>query len=280
MNKKRSMIGLAIIALAITIIVSGCTTGTGPTATPGATETPTEKIELTVFAAASLTDCFTEMKNAFMASNENIDVVTNFDGSQALRTQIEQGAYADVFASASTKHMNAVKDAGYMVNDTVVNFANNKLCVITPKDNPANVNTLSDLANPGVKIVIGTPECPVGAYAVQIIDKMGNDSAYGPEYKQKVLDNVVSKETTVTMVVSKVALGEADAGFVYVSDVPQEYKEKVNIISIPDNLNVIAVYPIGVLDESGRQDSAKKFVDFVKSSEGKAILEKYGFTGV
>jgi molybdate transport system substrate-binding protein len=242
--------------------------------------TPAVKTDVNVFAAASLTDAFTEMKAAFETSHKDVNLVFNFDGSQALRTQIEQGASADVFASASTSHMTALKNKAMMNNSTIVNFVNNKLAVIVPKTNPAGITSLANLSKPGVKLVIGGTEVPVGNYTLQILDKMANDSAYGPDYKTKVLGNVVSRETTVNSVVAKVALGEADAGFVYVSDVPAQYKDKVTILTIPDSINVIAVYPIGVLSSSKSPDKAQAFIDFVKSAEGKAILLKYGFTPV
>lgn len=274
---KKASIGLMFILLVMAVILSGCTS---PAVIASPTPTPAVKTDLSVFAAASLTDAFKEMKTAFEATHKDVNVVLNFDGSQALRTQIEQGASADVFASASTSHMTALKNKGMMNNSTITNFVNNKLAVIVPKSNPANITTLADLSKAGVKLVIGGPEVPVGNYTLQIIDKVANDSTYGPEFKTKTLGNVVSRETTVNAVVSKVALGEADAGFVYVSDVPAEYKDKVSIITIPDSLNVIAVYPVGVLSGSNEQANAKAFIDFVKSAEGKAILTKYGFTPI
>lgn len=275
-KNARILTGILICALIMAVLVAGCA------ASPAASPTPTAvpKTDLTVFAAASLSSAFNETKAAFEARQGGVNVVFNFDGSQNLRTQIEQGAEADVFASASTSHMNALKNGSFMNNSTIVNFANNKLAVIVPKDNPANITNLSDLAKPGVKIVIGTKDVPVGSYAVQIIEKMGNNSTYGKDYQSAVLANVVSRETTVNFVVSKVALGEADAGIVYVSDVPAEYKDKVASIPIPDSLNVVAVYPIGVLKESESPAAAQVFVDFVKSDEGKAILAKYGFVPV
>jgi len=250
-------------------LVAGCTSG------PSA-----PKADLAVFAAASLSGAFDEMKVAYEVQYPGVNVVYNFDGTQNLRTQLEQGARADVFASASAPHMNAVRSQGDMNNSTVASFANNKLAVIVPKDNPAGINTLADLAKPGVKIAIGTKDVPVGSYTLQILDKMANNSTFGPEYKGKVMANVVSQETTVNYVVSKVALGEADAGFVYVSDVPAEYKDKVTAIPIPDSLNVIAVSPIGVLKDAKNPTAAQGFIDFVKSTDGKAILAKYGFTPV
>jgi molybdate transport system substrate-binding protein len=235
--------------------------------------------ELTVFTAASLTGAFSEIGH--MYENETgIRVVFNFDGSQALRTQIENGAYADVFASANNKQMNALKSLGLMNNSSVSIFTNNKLSLIVPKGNPANISNLSDLAKPGLKIVIGTKDVPVGDYALQIINKLGNDSAYGPDYKEKVLANIISQETNVNYVVTKIALGEADVGFAYVSDVTEDLSSRVDKIEIPDEYNVIAEYPIGISSESKYPIESNKFINLVMSDEGTSILKRYGFSSV
>ncbi len=238
-----------------------------------------EPKELTVFTAASLTGAFSEIGQ--MYENETgIDVVFNFDGSQTLRTQIENGAYADVFVSANNKQMNALRSLGLMNNSSVSVFTNNKLSLIIPKNNPVGISNLSDLAKPGVKIVIGTKDVPVGDYALQIIDKLGNDSAYGPDYKESVLVNIISQETNVNYVVTKIALGEADVGFAYVSDVTEDLSNKVDRIEIPDEYNIIAEYPMGMLKDSKYPAEAEEFMDLVKSEEGRAVLEKYGFAPV
>ena len=238
-----------------------------------------EPKELTVFTAASLTGAFGEIGQ--MYKNEaNFSVAFNFDGSQALRTQIENGAYADVFASANKKQMNAVKNDGLMNNSSIVIFTKNKLSLIVPKDNPAKICNLSDLAKPGLKIVMGTKDVPVGDYALQIISKLGNDSAYGPDYKTKVLANVISQETNVNYVVTKVALGEADVGFAYVSDITEDLASKVDKIDIPDEYNIIAEYPMGILLESKYPAESQEFMNLVMSDEGKAVMEKYGFVPV
>jgi molybdate transport system substrate-binding protein len=229
-----------------------------------------EPEELTVFTAASLTGAFGEIGQMFK-NETNINVVFNFDGSQALRTQIENGAYADVFASANKKQMNALKSDGLMNNSSVVIFARNKLSLIIPKDNPAKI------AKPGLKIVMGTKDVPVGDYALQIISKLGNNSSYGPDYKMKVLANVISLETNVNYVVTKVALGEADVGFAYASDITEELASKVDKIVIPDEYNIIAEYPLGILQESSYPAVGQEFMSLVMSDEGKAVLEKYGF---
>jgi molybdate transport system substrate-binding protein len=160
----------------------------------------------------------------------------------------------------------------------MVVFTKNRISLIIPRDNPAKISNLSDLARPGLKIVMGTKDVPVGDYALQIIDKLGNDSAYGPDYKAAVLANVISQETNVNYVVTKVALGEADVGFAYVSDITEDMAEKVDKIDIPDGFNVIAEYPIAVMQESEHPAQSQDFVNLVTSDRGKAILERYGFS--
>jgi molybdate transport system substrate-binding protein len=238
-----------------------------------------EPKELTIFTAASLTGAFGEIGQLYK-NETNIEVAFNFDGSQALRTQLENVAYGDVFASANKKQMNAVKNDGLMNNSSVVIFTKNKLSLIVPKDNPAKIGNLSDLAKPGLKIVMGTKDVPVGDYALQIIDRLGNDSAYGPDYKARVMANIISQETTVNYVVTKVALGEADVGFAYVSDVTKDLASKIDKVDIPDEYNVIAEYPIGIVKESRYPAQSQDFINLVTSEQGKAILEKYGFTPV
>ena len=206
-----------------------------------------------------------------------MSVAFNFDGAQALRTQIENGAYADLFASANKKQMNAVKDAGLVNNSSMVVFTRNRISLIIPRDNPAKISNLSDLARPGLQIVMGTKDVPVGDYALQIIDKLGNVSAYGTDYRAALLANVISQETNVNYVVTKVALGEADVGFAYVSDITEDMADKVDKIDIPDGFNVIAEYPIAVMQESERPARSQDFVNLVTSDRGKAVLERYGF---
>jgi molybdate transport system substrate-binding protein len=164
-----------------------------------------------------------------------------------------------------------------MNNSSVSIFLKNKLSLIIPKDNPAKIQNLTDLAKPGIQIVIGTKDVPVGDYAMQIINKLGNDSAYGQDYRKKVMANIISQETNVNYVVTKVALGEADVGFAYVSDITEDLSSKVGKIDIPDKYNVIAQYPIGILNESKYPAQSDEFVHLVKSEKGSAILKKYGF---
>ncbi|MEP6894934.1 MAG: molybdate ABC transporter substrate-binding protein [Chloroflexota bacterium] len=244
---------------------------TAPTAIPP-TSTP-EPRTLTVFAAASLTDTFTEIGKNFEAANSGVTVTFNFAGSQALQTQIEQGAPADVFASASKSYMDTLVKDSYVTADIPQNFLNNKLVIILPASNPAALGKLEDLANPNIKLVIAAEAVPVGKYALQALDLM--DAKFGSGYKAKVLANVVSKEDNVKQVVAKVQLGEADGGIVYTSDAVAAPDLKT--IDIPAELNVIAKYPIAPLVKSANADLAKAFIDYVLSADGQAVLQKWGF---
>jgi len=132
--------------------------------------------------------------------------------------------------------MNALKSEGFINNSTVEVFARNKVAIIVPNDNPASITGLKDLASPGVKILMGTKDLPVGGYALQVLDKLAADPEYGPAYRESVLSNVVSQETTVNSIVSKIALGEADAGFAFISDVSPQMVGKVTRILIPENI--------------------------------------------
>lgn len=228
---------------------------------------------LNVFAAASLTDAFTEIGENFQTADPGVTVTFNFAGSQALRTQIEEGAPADIFASASGKEMDAAIEGKFIADGVKQVFLTNKLIVILPADNPAGLEKLEDLTKSGVKIVLAAEEVPVGNYARQALDLM--NGSFGADFKDKVLANVVSNEDNVKQVVSKVQLGEADAGIVYTSDAVAA--PELKSIEIPAELNVIAKYPIAPLVKSENADLAQAFIDYVLSDEGQAILAKWGF---
>lgn len=238
-----------------------------------------EKHELIVFCGAGLTGALSEIGGLYENAT-NMSVEFNFDGVPALRAQIEQGAYADVLVSANLKHMDALKSEGFINNSTVEVFARNKVAIIVPNGNPANITSLKDLAAPGVKILMGTKDLPAGDYALQVLDRLAADPEYGPVYKESVLSNVVSQETTVNRIVSKIALGEADAGFAFISDVSPEMIGKVTRISVPDKYNVVGDFPVGVLSQSKYPEEAQAFLDLMRSSDGQAVLEKYGFIPV
>ena len=177
-------------------------------------------------------------------------VVFNFAGSQQLAQQINQGAPADVFASANNKQMNVVIQAGGIVSGTQQTFAKNRLVVIYPQGNPASLKEWKDLANPSLKLVLAAKEVPVGGYTLDFLDKAVADTTFGVTFKDDVLKNVVSYEDNVKVVLTKVALDEADAEIVYLSDISGADADKVGKLHIPDVLNVIASYPIAPVKES------------------------------
>ncbi|GGJ52388.1 molybdate ABC transporter substrate-binding protein [Deinococcus roseus] len=228
---------------------------------------------LTVFAAASLTDAFKEIGAAYKART-GVEVTFQFAGSQVLRTQLEQGAKADVYASANDAQFDPLVKAGLVLNKQA--FTRNQLAVIVPASNPAGIKSFSDLAKPGVKLVLAQPSVPVGQYARQVFDNLSRAS--NTLFAQRVLKNVVSEETSVRQVALKVQLGEADAGVVYTTDITPEVKARVKTILIPGKYNVMATYPIGTV--KGGQNSAAQFVNFVVSRDGQAILKKWGFLKV
>jgi len=264
------------IVLVIGLLTEACTNAAQPApAASASAQAPVAGQKLTVFAAASLTDAFNEISEKFKQQNPGVTFEFNYSGSPQLRTQLEQGATADVFASANTTEMNNAIKSGLVVSGTQKTFVRNRLAVIVPKDNPGGINELKDLAKPGLKIVLAAPAVPVGGYALNALDKMNAD--FGATFSQTVLSNVVSQEDNVKQVVAKIQLGEGDAGIVYSSDVTSDAAAKVTKIDIPDKYNVLATYPIAVLQSSPQAELAAKFVDYVLSAEGQAILQKWGF---
>ena len=174
-SRKSVYAGVIVLLMLLTVLVAGCTS-TSPSASPSVTATPTpapQNVTLTVFAAASLSDAFNETAANFEVAHPNVLVTLQFAGTQQLRTQIEQGAYADVLASASTTHMNALINEGMVNNSTNTNFTKNKLSVIVPKSNPANITNVSDLSKSGIKLVICAPSVPCGSYTLQLLNKIG-----------------------------------------------------------------------------------------------------------
>lgn len=259
---------ITLIIILFAIIPTAC--GTPIAASPSAQRQTT----LTVFAAASLTDAFNEIGKAFETTHPNVTVKFNFAGSQTLRTQIEQGAPVDIFASADMSNMTTL-ESEKLAGDSRV-FVKNQLVVILPPNNPAGISSLQDLSKPGLKLVLAANVVPVGKYALQALDQM--NAAFGSDFKAKVLANVVSNEQDVKEVVAKVNLGEADAGIVYISD--SIAAPNLKSIAIPVNLNVIAQYPIATLNSSKNKSLADAFIAYVLSANGQAILKKWGFTPV
>lgn len=226
---------------------------------------------VTVFAASSLTDAFTDLGEAFERQHPQAEVVFNFAGSQSLRTQIENGARGEVFASANPKHMAALVGAGLAEEPAV--FAHNRMVIAVPAGNPAKIYSLADLAN-ARRLVLAGGAVPAGAYAAKVLVKA--DAAFGGGFRERVLSRVVSREMHVRQTLHKVVLGEADAAMVYATDAAAA-GDKVTAIAIDDEHNIVADYPIAVLGDAERPGLGQRFVAFVRSEAGRAILARHGF---
>ncbi len=239
------------------------------------TSVPQAPRALIVFAASSLLDAFNEIKSGFELTHPGVTVLFNFDGSHSLRAQLEMGAAADVFAPANQKEMDSVIAASLAGSGAASVFATNQLVVITPANGgqPANVQSLADLARPGVALVLAAEDVPVGDYARASLANL--ESQFGPGYKDNVLANVVSSEDNVKQVVAKVQLGEADAGIVYTTDAAAT--PGLTSITIPAEYNVTARYPIVALSNAPQPELAAEFVTYVLSADGQAVLKKWGF---
>lgn len=232
---------------------------------------------LTVFAAASLIEAFNEIGESYEAANPGVQITLNYAGSQQLAQQLSQGAPADVFASADKEQMDNVISSGRVLQGMEVKFVRNRLLIIVPEDNPGQIQDFGDLSNPGLEIILADGAVPVGRYSLQMLSRASQSNLYGDRFKQDVLNNAVSYEENVRAVLSKVILGEADAGIVYVSDGWGINAEEVRLISIPDQVNVSASYYISPVSDSSNQGLAQDFIEFVLSPESQAILARYGF---
>ena len=241
--------------------------------------TPKVTGALTIFAASSLTDAFNEMKAKIEAANPGTVITFNYAASSALRTQLEQGAKADIFASADTIQMDNAKKANLISGESSL-FVRNTPVIIVPANNPKGIANAADLAKPGIKLVLAAPAVPIGNYSRQIFDKISKDPAYGADYGTKVLANLVSEEANVRQVVSKVQLGEGDAGIVYASDVTPAARDQLKVITIPMPLNIIAEYPVAAVQGGANAAGASAFIAYLLSAEGQSILQKWGFIPV
>lgn len=226
-----------------------------------------ETASLTVAAAASLTGAFTDIGAAFEKANPGVTVTFSFGPSDGLATQINEGAPVDVFASASPTWMDAVQVDGLGVTGRA-DFANNRLAIIVPTGNPAGIETIEDLAEDGVQLVIAAEGVPAGDYAREIFANAG--------ISEEAAANVVSNAEDVSAVVTPVASGDADAGIVYITDVTAEVADRITLIEIPEAINVVATYPIAIVNGSEEADVAQRFVDYVLG-DGQQTLAGYGF---
>ena len=236
---------------------------------------------MVVFAAASLSGVLPVIGEAFESSFPGIRVKFNFDGSQRLRTQLEYGAKADVFASADEIQMDRALRAGAL-NGPPVPFATNSLVVIVPashEDRDPSVDAVADLAMDGVKLAIAHQDVPAGQYARAVFSNLQEqDSSLGADFAHLALTNVVSEEANVRAVVQKVVLDEVDAGIVYSTDAShEEVSNAVRVVPIPMVANVEAVYPVASVKGTRHPQAAAKFIEFLLSEQGRKTFRKHGF---
>jgi molybdate transport system substrate-binding protein len=257
-----------ILAIPAVLLLASCSDpegGGGATGTSGGSGG--SEAELTVSAASSLTEAFGEIGEAFEAAKPGATVTFNFGPSDGLAGQINEGAPVDVFVSASPTWMDSVQDDGPGVTDRA-DFAQNRLAIIVPADNPAGIESLDDLAEDNAQLVLAAEGVPAGDYAREIFENAGISTA--------ALANVVSNEEDVKAVIMKVMSGEADASIGYVTDVTPDVAGQITLIPIPDEVNVIATYPIAVVNGTQEADLAQGFIDYVLG-DGQQTLAEYGF---
>jgi molybdate transport system substrate-binding protein len=245
-----------------------------PRSDPAAVPVAPREEQLVVFAAASLRDVFTTLSDALKAGNSGITVTLDFAGTQELRTQLEQGAQVDVFASADQKQMGALLEAGRVKEPSI--FARNEPVIVVAKESADKVRSIADLPKLK-KLVIGGPEVPIGRYTLQILDRASQK--LGKDFAKRTLARVVSRELNVRQVLAKVSLGDADAGIVYRTDALslKAGKENVTVVEIPADMNVIADYPIAVVTDAPHPKLADQWLKLVQSELGQRALQSAGF---
>jgi molybdate transport system substrate-binding protein len=272
---------LASIA-AVALVLAACSSGASPSAPASvapAVAAPSSAasaaaIDLTIYGAASLKAALGKIKTAYEAAVPGTTLTLATDSSTALATKIEQGAPADVFLSADTKNPQALVDKG-LATGPVTKFAGNLLTVIVPTANPAGIKTPADLANAGLKIITCADNVPIAKYAAQLVANLANLPGYPADFAGRYTGNIASKEDNVAAVVSKIELGEGDAGIVYVTDARNS--TKVTTIPIPDGSNVPATYSGVVVKASPNADAANAFMTWLAGPDGQAILASLGF---
>lgn len=277
---------LAVLVAILAFIVAACSGGASsspgrPAATPAATlssapasATPAAAVDLEIYGAASLKGALEKAKTAYEAAVPGVTLTISTDASSALATKIEQGAPADVFLSADTKNPQTLVDRG-LTDGPAVNFADNKLTVIVPGDNPAGITTPADLAKAGVKVIAAGDEVPITKYATQLVANLAKEAGYPADFAAAYAANIVSREDNVKAVVAKVELGEGDAGIVYVTDA--KASAKVTTVDVPDAANVLATYAGVVVKGSPNAAAAQAFLTWFAGPAGQALLTSFGF---
>ena len=249
-----------LLLVVLAVLTAGCGSGSGSS---GGGSSPASGGKLVVFAASSLIDAFPSIATSYQQQHRGWKVDFEFLGSDQLAAQIEQGDVADVFAAASTKYAEQLQGENLLGKTTT--FATNTLVLATPADNPAGITSVSDIGN--AKLVVGDPSVPIGAYTLTVLDNLG--------VKPSSL-NIVSQEAKVTDIVTKLELGEADAGFIYTSDASTA-GDTLKTFQLPAFAQATAIYPIGIVTGSKNPKAAQQWIDLVMNPQGQQVLESDGF---
>ena len=231
--------------------------------------------DLTIYAATSLTDAFEEMRDAFVELHPEVEILLNFASSSTLAAQLIEGAPADIFASANEKQMELVVDNGRIDENGAQIFAHNQLVLIVPAENPAEIQTMQDLTNEGILLVLAAEGTPIRAYTNAMLASY--NAEFGDDFNERVMINLVSEESNVRQVVTRVALGEADAGIVYQSDAIGDVAGRLITIPIDEKHNQLASYPIAALSDTSDSHLAAEFISFIRSEDAQRILADNGF---
>ena len=266
---------LAIMAVLIyCFLISSCLSNVRQNTTPHI-ESDTN---LVILAASSLTDAFTELKNLFEEKYPRTNILLNFAGTPTLLTQLELSSSADLFASADEYHISLAQEKGIILASNTTKFATNKLTLITPASSKV-VRELHDISNPNTKIILALKNVPLGRYSHASLELMGHLKNSDFDFTRRVLKKVVSQETAARQVLAKIMIGEADAGIVYITDATKRHPTHLNMIMIPDEVNVTAIYSIGIVTNARNHkiDHAQQFIDFIVSNKGQDILRRHGF---
>jgi len=272
--RSRPVVLLSVAMLALAACSSGATPSPSARVTTAPAASTAVSGSLTVYGAASLTAVLANVKTTYEAANPDVTLTVSTGSSTALETQIEQGAPADVFLSADTANPEKLVTKG-LAAGAPVNFAGNLLTVIVPTANPAGIATPADLARPGVKIIAAGDTVPISKYAAQLVANLGKQPGYPADFVAAYTANVVSKEDNVSAVVAKIALGEGDAGIVYVTDA--KTSTQVTSIAVPAAANVPATYAGVVVKGSKKLAAAQAFLTWFAGPQGQAILASFGF---
>jgi molybdate transport system substrate-binding protein len=258
-STRLKAVALCVAAAVTATACGGSSSGGSPGGSSGGT--------LHVSAAASLTNAFTRLAQTYQRAHAGWTVKLDFDGSDVLEAQILQHAPADVYAAASSKYPEILQSKKLLGQTT--SFATNTLVLVTPRSNPADITTPGDLTKGSPKIVVADPAVPLGSYTEMVLANLGID---------ETRLNIVSKEQNAEDVLAKLTSGEADAGFVYVTDALSQ-KSKLNEIDFPESANATATYPIGIVSYSKNTKAAQQWIDLVMSAQGQSVLKQFGFGG-